>query len=268
MIDHLYQIYYSEASRQHLDPGFLPLDNGANPRPDWREYWPMRQFLLNSALDENARYGFFSPKFRAKTGLAATAVTEFLAGTEAEVVLFSPFFDQSAFFRNVLLQSEQAHPGSATPFAAMLAQLGVPRDPATWITHSGNTVFCNYFVAVPAFWRAWLAVCERLFALLEAEPGHALNADTAHDRGRAPLKVFLVERMATVLLSGGTWRTAVFNPQAMAVADPMFRPYAPALYRMDALKLAYAMHNHPQYLEQFRAQRTAVMADIRRSRGF
>jgi hypothetical protein len=221
---------------------------------------------LNTPLDENARYGFFSPKFRAKTGLDAAAVTQFLVACDAEVVLFSPFFDQSALFRNVLLQSENAHPGSAARFAGMLAELGVPRDPARWVTHSGNTVFCNYFVAVPAFWRNWLALCERLFARLEAEPGHALNADTRHDRGSAPLKVFLVERLATVLLSGGAWRSAVCNPQTMAVADPMFRPYPQFLCRLDALKLAFHRHGHPQYLQEFIAQRTVLLEHIRRSR--
>ena len=41
-IIYAYQIYYSEQTRDALDPGFLPLDNLANPRPDWREYWPIR----------------------------------------------------------------------------------------------------------------------------------------------------------------------------------------------------------------------------------
>jgi hypothetical protein len=266
MTDHLYQIYYSESSRQQLDPGFLPLDNRANPRPDWREYWPIRQFLLNTPLDEHARYGFFSPKFRAKTGLDAVDVTQFLAGSEAEVVLFSPFFDQSAFFRNVLLQSEQAHPGSAALFSAMLTELGLPRDPTTWVTHAGNTVFCNYFVATPAFWRTWLALCERLFAVLEADPAHVLNPDTVHDRGRAPLKVFLVERLATVLLTSDAWRIRACNAESMALADPMFGPYRDVLYRLDALKLAYSVHADPQYLAGFRNLRSALVAQIQRSR--
>ena len=42
----IHQIYYSEQTRAELDPGFLPLDNSANERPDWREYWPIRRFLL------------------------------------------------------------------------------------------------------------------------------------------------------------------------------------------------------------------------------
>ena len=60
---HTYQILNHYTSRQELDPGFEVLDNSSNERPDWYEYWPIRKFLQNEALDENAFYGFLSPKF-------------------------------------------------------------------------------------------------------------------------------------------------------------------------------------------------------------
>ena len=57
---HIYQILNHYTSRQELDPDFGVLDNSANERPDWFEYWPIRRFLLSEALDENAFYGFLS----------------------------------------------------------------------------------------------------------------------------------------------------------------------------------------------------------------
>ena len=39
------------------------LDNLRNERPDWREYWPIRRFLLEGTPDPDAFYGFFSPRF-------------------------------------------------------------------------------------------------------------------------------------------------------------------------------------------------------------
>lgn len=91
------QIFYSEATRQKLDPGFIPLDN-CSQRPDWREYWPIRSFLQQQTLDENTLYGFFSPKFAQKTTLTSAAVLQFLATVphDVDVVGFSPFFDQGA----------------------------------------------------------------------------------------------------------------------------------------------------------------------------
>ena len=55
----LYQIAYdSKTLKQVQDSGFLLLDNQANERPDWYEYWPIRQFLLAETLEEDAFYGF------------------------------------------------------------------------------------------------------------------------------------------------------------------------------------------------------------------
>jgi len=53
---HIFQIYYSNATREALDPGFVPLDNIRNERPDWREYWPIRRHLLNNSLISLARH--------------------------------------------------------------------------------------------------------------------------------------------------------------------------------------------------------------------
>ena len=48
---YIYQIYYDEASRAALDPGFLPLDNTANLRPDWYEFHVIKKFLENNHLE-------------------------------------------------------------------------------------------------------------------------------------------------------------------------------------------------------------------------
>jgi SAM-dependent methyltransferase len=59
---YLYQIAYSEETWRSVPTSLLPLDNRANERQDWAEYWPIRQFLQNEILDENALYGFLSPR--------------------------------------------------------------------------------------------------------------------------------------------------------------------------------------------------------------
>ena len=66
---HLRLSAYSQPVRDAIAPGWQVLDNLNNERPDWFEYWPIRRFLLGDELDEQAFYGFFSPKFSAKTGL-------------------------------------------------------------------------------------------------------------------------------------------------------------------------------------------------------
>ncbi|HEY0800529.1 MAG TPA: hypothetical protein VGD54_06775, partial [Steroidobacteraceae bacterium] len=110
---HPYQILNHYTSAQELDPGFDVLDNSANERPDWYEYWPIRRFLLNESLDENAFYGFLSPKFKLKTNLSAAEVCDFIRASDpaTEVVLFSPSIHNSAFFLNVFEHGNAEHPG-------------------------------------------------------------------------------------------------------------------------------------------------------------
>lgn len=101
MKTNIHQIFYNEETKKSRDTGFLPLDNTQNKRPDWREYWPIRNYLLHESLDEDALYGFFSPKFKAKTGLTSDECYRFINSQppDIDVVSFSPFYDLGAFFQ-------------------------------------------------------------------------------------------------------------------------------------------------------------------------
>lgn len=172
MQTNVYQIFYSDESRRALDPGFIPLDN-TGPRPDWREYWPMRKYLLSNALDDNAWYGFLSPKFKEKTKLTSDDVYAYLAKqpVETEVVIYSPFFEQNAIFLNVFEQASHHHPGIASALALTCNAIAPGCNACQLVQSSEQVVFCNYAIAKPRFWREWLAACETLFAIAEAKLG-------------------------------------------------------------------------------------------------
>ena len=178
---HIFQIFYSQETRAQLDPGFIPLDNSENPRPDWREYWPIRRYLLEQRIAEGEYYGFLSPIFKSKTQLSAATVREFLdaQGGEPDVVLFSPFFDQIAFFLNPWEQGVCVHPDARLAFQSSLELIapGVAIDDL--VCSSQESVYCNYFIAKGAFWKRWLEACERIFECAEQAAtalGRALNA--------------------------------------------------------------------------------------------
>src|SRR6185312_15660291 len=146
----IHQIYYSEQTRGELDPGFLPLDNSANERPDWREYWPMRRFLLGADLDPQRYYGFFSPKFNRKTTLTAANVHDFIRQRDgsADVISFSPFFDQMAFPLNIMELAIVDHDCRET--LARCATLVAPQFQIEQsVMSSRDSVYCNFFVAKP-----------------------------------------------------------------------------------------------------------------------
>lgn len=262
----IYQIYYSEQARSELDPGFLPLDNLANERPDWREYWPMRRFLSSQPLDSERYYGFLSPRFRQKTGLTAAAVHEFVRRQDGapDVISFSPFFDQMAFPLNIVELAAVRHDCAAT--FAQCATLVAPafRMDQSVMT-SLDTVYCNYFVAKPRFWAEWLRACEQIFETAEhglTPLGEALNRAVMYETASAPAKVFIIERVASLLLwSQPHWRVKGYNPVLLPPLSPKFVAMVtgPTLLVLDSLKIAYVRTGAEQYLAAYRQLRDTVM---------
>jgi hypothetical protein len=241
----IYQILNHYTKPDALDPGFLMLDNSANERPDWYEYWPIRNYLLNQPLDESAFYGFLSPRFQHKTNLSAAAVHEFVARetSTTDVILLSPSIHLTAYHLNVFAYGNAVHPGLLEVAAQFFARIGQPSDLHDLVTDSRNEVHSNYMIAKPRFWRAWLNVTEQLFALAESptdELGAELRKPTTY-RGKksVPMKIFIMERIATWILAHDSGLVA-------RVRDPFVarsRIYKlPGAVVCDALKIAYASH--------------------------
>ena len=188
----------------------------SNERPDWREYWPIRRHLLNEPLVAGDFYGFFSPRFRAKTGLGSNTVFDFIRrnADASDVFLFSPFFDQSACNLNIFEQG--ALHGIINTFRECISKIAPQVDFDALVMDSRTTVFCNFFVAKPKFWLEWLALCEIIFAIAEAgdtDLGKSLNSETDHRGGHAPAKVFVIERIASLMLSSQEgWQPSRSSP--------------------------------------------------------
>lgn len=252
---HIHQIFYDEATRVRLDPGFIAFDNLANERADWREFWPIRRYLQNTALVEEDFYGFLSPKFHEKTNLKSADVQRFLAACDArtQVVLFSPSIHASAYHLNVFLHGEAEHPGLLGISERLLERAGRAMSLRTLVNDSSDTVFATYIVARPRFWRAWLALTEPVFTIAEDRDdplGDELRAMTSYGgHADVPMKVFVVERMTSLVLSlDPSFITRVHNP----FAAPRRAYKLPFAVVNDALKIAYRSQGHSQYLEVFR----------------
>jgi hypothetical protein len=251
---YVFQILPHYTSREALDPGFGVIDNSSNERPDWFEYWPMRKFLQNEALEEKAFYGFLSPKFKIKTNLTSAEVFEFIrdSGSGTDVILFSPSIHSGAQYLNVFEHGDAEHPGLLATSKMLLARISRQVNLDELVTDSRNTVHSNYFVAKPRFWREWLAINEQLFCLAEAradELGRALTSTTSY-RGRSEvqMKIFIMERVATLILaSDPSFIVRVRNP--FVAQKRIYK--LPLAIVCDALKIAYSTQGFSQYKEVF-----------------
>jgi hypothetical protein len=264
---HLHQIAYSAATQAAIPPGWLVLDNHANPRPDWFEYGPIRHYLLNQPLDEDAWYAFFSPKFCAKTGLSLHEVQQFVRTHEADadVFLFSPQPDMGAFFLNVFEQAETFDAGLIDAYSAFLDHIGRPAPLRTLVMDSRQIVFSNYFIAKPAFWREWLALNEALYAICEGpgasdeaalKAGFTRPTSYSGPAGAAQRKVFVMERAASLILATQpAWRSRAHNPYGFGWSTTRLREHPTEAYISDALKMAWRDQRHPQYMQAFMAVR-------------
>jgi len=266
---HIFQIVYNKETEDSRDAGFLPLNNMNNLRPDWREYWPIRNYLLANDLDENGLYGFFSPKFKAKTGLSSRECFDFINShpSDVDVFSFSPFFDLGAFHLNSFLQAIYQHPESRYAIEGAVKIVRPSLNLNELVMHSGNNIFCNFFVATPKFWRSWLTECELIYSECEANSGpigRGLNmAADSHD-SPAPIKTFFIERAASLMLAtNNAWRVKAFNPFALPLSNaPISREPTP-LIQMDALKIAYASQKRVEYLNFFKYLQKLVIENVR-----
>lgn len=238
---HIYQILNHYTKPEDLDPGFLVLDNSVNEKPDWYEYWPIRNFLLSQSLDEDAFYGFVSPKFKMKTSLSAEVAIDFVSRQDyADVVLLTPSLHLTAYYWNVFQYGDAVHPGLLSVADEFFRRIGAQTDLEEFVTNSSNEVHSNFMIGKPRFWRAWLEVNEQIYTFVESptDPlGMRLRAMTTYRGGRnVPMKIFLMERIAT-------WLIARDSQFCARVRDPFVaraRVYKlPGALACDALKIAY-----------------------------
>lgn len=264
----IYQIGYSNETATNLPENFILLNNIDNLRPDWREYWPIRNYLLKNELTENKLYGFFSPKFTQKTNLSYKQVSDFIEQDDgnSDVYIFSPFWDLNALFLNTFEQGDFFHHGLTSACQAFVDHIGLKLNLKTTVTHSGNTAFCNYIVGNKKFWCRWLKLGEQLFQAGEdkSNPIYAIiNSETNYGAQNLPIKIFIAERLATLLLLQDSDITAKnFNIFQFGSSTTPLNQYLKEAIISDGLKRSYSNTRYEIYLNEFSNLRKSIIEKL------
>lgn len=264
MKKNILQIHYDAASKQMLDPGFIPLEIPGNPRADWREYWAIRNYFLDNTLNPDEYYGFLSPIFKTKTNLSAQQVERFMDSNPGrDVYTFSPTFEYSACYLNVFEQGNKCHPGMIDVARDFLEAIDVRVDFTTLINDFRSCVYCNYIVAKPVFWESWFAITERMFEMGE-NPNHPLsarlNAITDYGKSEVQMKVFIIERVASLVMALIPELTVGhYDLNAMPWGNVLYYPCRNEMMVLNALKIAYQQSQDTAYLRQFYRLRQEVL---------
>lgn len=259
----LHQICYSNETAQNIPAQFLALENLNNNRPDWREYWPIRQYLLNHSLEDDVFYGFLSPRFTYKTGLDFEKIRNFVHqhGRENDVLIFSPFWDLNSFFLNPFLQGEFFHPGLLESMQKFSDHAGLQLNLNTVVMHTDNTAFCNYFIAKKKFWLHWLELGEKLFQVVESGEGEvakSLQQNTLYSKEYLPHKIFVQERLVNLVLAQPGFKSKAFNVFDMPGSVTPLNQFMPQAIIANALKLAHVQLGAQEYLDAFRQMHEQV----------
>jgi hypothetical protein len=201
---HLFQIYYDEVTKSKLDPGFIPLDNTENIRPDWYEYLPIRQCFSSLDIRDDEYFGVFSPKFFEKTGMTSHEIRKVMEKTDADVISFSPWYAHLCVNRNIFIQADIFHPGAKKIFEEAFLQLDISLDIDKCVMSSEQAILCNYFIAKKWVWDNWLSLADKIFELAELKNsslGIKLCKNTNYPGTLgAPMKIFIIERLMSALL--------------------------------------------------------------------
>ncbi|MBY4598038.1 hypothetical protein [Ottowia caeni] len=261
----LFQIYYDEASSRSLDPDFIPLDNRNSERADWFEYWPIRQTLLKQAFKDEEYVGFFSPRFKEKTGLSGAEVIARMGSATQEVVSFSPSLHEGALFLNSFYQAEALHPGCLSQSQEFLDTAKIDIKLHFLVQDQSRIIFSNYFVAKYRFWKKWQDLTNQLFEICERRDGplsQRLNAITRH-RGKTgyQMKIFIMERMVSIALE-------LENLNAEIGKDPILEtkygtgPVLRKLLALDALKTQYIKTGNKSFIGQYMKMQKELIASV------
>lgn len=264
----IYQICYSNETLANIPHGFLILDNSKNERPDWREYWAIRNFITNNYLSDNVLYGFLSPKFEAKTNLDHEKIQDFLKinYNDESIVTFSPFWDLMAIFKNVFEQGDFFHGGLSDVCQKLADNYLGGVNLKDSITNSKNTIFCNYFLAKRNFWLEWIALGEIIFKISEkneSELAAQLNAPTTYGEQQLPMKIFVQERLATICLLCNThFKSLNYSPFSIGASSTPFNKFYSEAIVSDALKCSYMQTGSIIYLNEFSKIRDSIIMKL------
>ena len=129
----IFQIYFKEELKEHLDPDFVPMDNTDNPNPELREWDKWNREHDNIKKQGLDYWGFVSWKFQEKTGLSGRQVLDFIeANPGRDVYLFNPCILNEAVFANSWEQGDMYHPNISDSGEICVNSLKKDWDPKNW----------------------------------------------------------------------------------------------------------------------------------------
>lgn len=242
---------------QKFELKVIEAPTGAQSGSDlWKTHRDIRHFLVHASLDSRGLYGFFTPQFRASTGLDVPGVERLLSQgqSSADVVLVSAYWDLHCLHRNPFLAWTASCPGLLELAQAFVDDCRLDIDLASWIQSAHRSVHGLSLLARKPVWYRWLQIAEHLMGMTQdsGRPlAQALNRPL-EVQGRTstaaqllyPLLMNLVLKDEAITCQD----TDMFSMPAFSGKPVDAYPFA---VECDALKQAYRTTGEIRYLQEF-----------------
>ncbi len=262
----IFQIYFKEELKKHLDSAFTPMSNVENPRPDLRE-WDVWNRHHASIVKQGLDYwGFVSWKFKEKTGLDGSTALKFIEDNPGhDVYLFNPCIMNEAIFVNSWEHGDIHHPNISEIGNTFLKKIGYEDpDVKTMLLDRNRTVFANYVVGSSKFWKNFMSFTMKLFEEGERDQefkhqvfGEGLS-DYIHDKS-LPNFTFLIERLIPTYLELENIDSLAYTHTPDTVL-PKYRPVFNELQALSNLKVAINEHDSDELFEVWNYFRHSFIA--------
>jgi hypothetical protein len=256
----IHQIFYSEETRQIIQPDFFPIDNTNSAHPEWFEFWVMLNYLRENRLEDEKLYGFLSPKFTEKTGLTSKDLFELIdkSAEDIDVFLLSPHgWDQICFYQNSWEQGEVWHPGLINFAQSVFDKCQIIYETKKSVADTYCSVFSNYFIANKKFWNEWLEIAERIFLYINNNKVLD-NKKTTYGYGittaQYPMKAFIQERIAEIVLIKN-------NFKVVRTGDYLINPIFETIFE-DSMQNRLLLNKCDEYKHKFRMTEQSEYIDL------
>ena len=202
----LYQSYYKDEQKQHLNHYCIPFDNTANENPEYREY-PQMKKVADLALRNGADlWGLISWKFEQKTLISPHSFLEIIHDNPGyDCYFINPCFILESFFPNPWAHGDWHHKGiTQMALDGLTPMIGAETiNVLTALYPRDRFLFCNYFVGNEKFWQDFFQFIDTFFY-------HVHQNEELKNRVYSPSGyagdpelhnfIFLVERLVSTFL--------------------------------------------------------------------
>jgi hypothetical protein len=203
----IYQAYYKDEQKVHLDPEFTPFDNTANPVVNLHEFYIYTKIYQEAQKTNEDYWGHFSWQWKKKLqAVPASAIIKLIEDNPGyDVYTFNPFPWEVAQVWNVWEQGDWCDMPHMIPLGQRILE-AMDVNPLALQAPMGTKhyVQANYFVGNKFFWDGLLAFLHRFVDVcgrLPTEYVDMLNTETGYEPNPTlDYRGFICERLISTFL--------------------------------------------------------------------